>query len=347
MVNRRVVTGLRRSMVAAAGLGLGVALTVPASAAPPPSADPLQQFRELSKQAQQVNEDYLKAQADLGAKRQQLRSASATLAQANRAGRAAKVQQDKYRGEVDKLSSASMEGARYSQLSAMLGSESPSDYLQRASALKVMSSRNDQVLGALRSATDSADQAARKAGAARNKARSSTDAATRLTRDIAARKSVLAGQVAQVKKTLDGLSAANKKTVADPGDQGTFVGPAGAVGTAMSAALSQRGKPYVWGAAGPDSYDCSGLTMWAYQKAGISLPHSARAQEALGQPVAEGQWKPGDLLFWGSDRASIHHDAMYIGSGKIVQAATEGEPVKVTPVSGGGSDYLDAKRIVG
>ena len=108
---------------------------------------------------------------------------------------------------------------------------------------------------------------------------------------------------------------------------------------AVDAALSQVGKPYVWGAAGPDSYDCSGLTMWAWAHAGVSLPHNSGMQYAATARVSQSDWQPGDLLFYGSP---IHHVAMYIGGGRMVEAPYSGSQVRV--VSAYRSDYVGAGR---
>lgn len=108
---------------------------------------------------------------------------------------------------------------------------------------------------------------------------------------------------------------------------------------AVDAALSQIGKPYQWGAAGPDSYDCSGLTLWAWAHAGVSLPHNSGAQYAATPRVAQSDWQPGDLLFYGSP---IHHVGMYIGGGRMVEAPYTGSQVRV--VSPYRSDYVGAGR---
>ena len=115
--------------------------------------------------------------------------------------------------------------------------------------------------------------------------------------------------------------------------------PSSRAQAAVDAALSQVGKPYVWGAAGPDSYDCSGLTMWAWAQAGVSLPHNSGAQYAATTRVAQDDWQPGDLLFAGSP---IHHVGMYIGNGQMVEAPYTGEYVRV--VSAYRSDYAGAGR---
>ena len=108
---------------------------------------------------------------------------------------------------------------------------------------------------------------------------------------------------------------------------------------AVDAALSQTGKPYQWGASGPDSYDCSGLTMWAWSQAGVALPHNSGAQYSATPRVARADLEPGDLVFFGSP---IHHVAMYIGNGQMVEAPYSGNRVRVVPM--GRSDYVGAGR---
>ncbi|HJR44830.1 MAG TPA: NlpC/P60 family protein [Actinomycetota bacterium] len=108
---------------------------------------------------------------------------------------------------------------------------------------------------------------------------------------------------------------------------------------AVDAALSQVGKPYQWGGSGPDSYDCSGLTMWAWAHGGVSLPHNSGQQYASTRRVAQSDWEPGDLLFFGNP---IHHVGMYIGNGQMVEAPYTGSHVRVTSTSR--SDYVGAGR---
>ncbi|MFN2588399.1 MAG: NlpC/P60 family protein [Actinomycetota bacterium] len=115
--------------------------------------------------------------------------------------------------------------------------------------------------------------------------------------------------------------------------------PNGNAQIAVDAALSQVGKPYQWGAAGPGSYDCSGLTMWAWARAGVALPHNSGMQYAATPRVDRSDWQPGDLLFFGSP---IHHVGIYIGNGQMVAAPYTGSYVQVT--SANRSDYAGAGR---
>lgn len=99
--------------------------------------------------------------------------------------------------------------------------------------------------------------------------------------------------------------------------------------TALRAALTQRGKPYVWGAAGPDAFDCSGLVMWAFAQEGISLPHYTGSQWNSGMHVSRANLEPGDLVFFFAD---ISHVGLYLGNGLMVDAPSTGQVVQVQPV---------------
>ncbi|MGY1771316.1 C40 family peptidase [Blastococcus sp. SYSU D00813] len=117
--------------------------------------------------------------------------------------------------------------------------------------------------------------------------------------------------------------------------------PGAAAQVAVDTALAQRGDPYVWAAAGPDSFDCSGLTSFAYRAAGVSLPHSSRMQSQMGTPVSRADLQPGDLVFFYSP---VSHVGMYIGNGQMVHASTYGQPVQIASVDSMGG-YNSARRI--
>jgi cell wall-associated NlpC family hydrolase len=105
--------------------------------------------------------------------------------------------------------------------------------------------------------------------------------------------------------------------------------PGGAAGTAIEFACSQIGKPYGWGASGPDAYDCSGFTMAAWEQAGVSLPHNAASQRSVTSYIERSQLRPGDLVFYYSD---LSHVGMYAGDGWIVHSSRAGVPVGMAPI---------------
>ncbi len=113
---------------------------------------------------------------------------------------------------------------------------------------------------------------------------------------------------------------------------------------ALKFALQQIGDIYVWAAAGPTRWDCSGLTMRAFQTAGVSLPHSSRVQVKYGKSIAYSNLKPGDLLFFGKP---ISHVSMYMGGGKMVQAPRPGKRVEVVPITKmfGRKPFVGARRL--
>lgn len=109
-----------------------------------------------------------------------------------------------------------------------------------------------------------------------------------------------------------------------------FVTPTKTVGDlALDAALSKVGAPYVYGAAGPDAFDCSGLVQWSYRQAGRELPRTSDAQLSAGSPVSLDDLRPGDVVsFYGGG-----HSGLYAGDGNVVHAATSGTPVQLAPIS--------------
>lgn len=113
---------------------------------------------------------------------------------------------------------------------------------------------------------------------------------------------------------------------------------------ALKFALQQIGDVYVWAAAGPTRWDCSGLTMRAFQKAGVSLPHSSRIQINFGKSIAYSALKPGDLLFFGRP---ISHVSIYMGGGRMVQAPRPGKKVEVVALTKkfGSKPFVGARRI--
>jgi len=121
------------------------------------------------------------------------------------------------------------------------------------------------------------------------------------------------------------------------------VSGSGSGAAAARLAMAELGKPYVWAAAGPNSFDCSGLTMYVYGKLGISLPHSAQAQYNMGTHVSRDQLQPGDLIFGGSG-GYISHVGIYIGGDAYVNAPQTGDVVKISSLSAR-RNYVGATRL--
>ena len=121
----------------------------------------------------------------------------------------------------------------------------------------------------------------------------------------------------------------------------TYSGPAsGRAAIAVKTAYAQLGDPYVYGASGPNAFDCSGLTMYAWRAAGVYLPHSAAAQYGYGRHVSRSELQPGDLVFFYSP---ISHVGIYIGGGRVIHAPYPGRSVEIAPI--GEMPYVGATRL--
>ena len=123
--------------------------------------------------------------------------------------------------------------------------------------------------------------------------------------------------------------------------------PVAALDTMLRAAMSRRGMPYIWGAAGPRAFDCSGLVQWSFAQAGIVMPRVAADQALSGPAVPVSQLQPGDLLFYHTDPTAptyISHVAIYLGNGWMLQAPEPGEYVEVVPADFG-SEFAGAIRV--
>jgi cell wall-associated NlpC family hydrolase len=142
-------------------------------------------------------------------------------------------------------------------------------------------------------------------------------------------KTTIDEKLEQAESLLDRLKDEERQEILSRGGQSvpSDVPASGRAAAAVQYAMAQVGDSYVYGAAGPDAFDCSGLTMMAWAQAGVGLPHSSSAQYSSGARVAESDLQPGDLVFYYSP---ISHVGMYIGNGLIVHAANPGAGVKVS-----------------
>jgi cell wall-associated NlpC family hydrolase len=155
-----------------------------------------------------------------------------------------------------------------------------------------------------------------------------------------------AAQFAAFQRRLAAATPAPVQTGHDPGAVRTTVAPvapaapalpdlpsSGGAATAVAAAESQLGVPYRWGGESPGSgFDCSGLTQWAWGRAGVGIPRTAQEQYDAIEHVSLGALEPGDLLFWGAGRGGISHVGMYVGGGSVINAPDTGEDVRIQPI---------------
>ena len=316
--------------------------TLPAPQQPQSSSDALEKYREIARKAEKLNEDYLKAQEDLEAKKAELAKFNKALKKAKAAEAKARADEEEFRKEVDRFAGVSFtSGAQLNKMSALLAGDSPQEFLDRSSAIDLLATDKNRALKALKDAVTRAEESRSEAAEAQQKAKEAKDKAAKIAADLRVRKEKLEEKKAELAAQAGLLSEADKAEQQDTGpDVGRITAPGPAAQVAIDAAMSRRGKPYVYGATGPDSFDCSGLTQWAYAQAGISIPRTSSAQSQFGTPVPRSQLQPGDLVFFYSP---VSHVGIYIGNNMMVHAPSSGDVVKVASLDG--QQYNSARRV--
>ncbi len=322
---RRAVTLL--GAAAAASL-LPSAAGSAATARPQPTLSQLvAQAKALSEQINTLSEQYDGLRIQLTQARAEEKIAAQTYAQdASRltAGRLA----------VGQLAAQSyMTGGLDSSLQ-LLTTSSPDVLINRAAIVQQLQQENGDRISQLAIAEAAALRA-------RETAQQQSTQAARLAATMASKKNAIQQKI----NTLNSATFAKAMAVFQQTGQypNISIPTANTIGAeALRYALTRRGDPYVWGAAGPSAFDCSGLVMWAYAQVGISLPHYTVDQFNMGVHVSQSQLQPGDLVFF---YAGIQHVGLYIGNGLMVDAPDFGQVVKVEPVMW--SVYVGAVRIVG
>ncbi len=342
MASQRLKRTMRGALAAGAVIA-SVGLAPSATAAPPGSTagsgDPMQNYQQLSQQASQLGEQINNAQVDLDNKNALVARANGDITSAKAAEQTALQQESQFRGQVDQLTDASFEGARMSQLSALLTGTSAKDFLNKAEDLQALAADNQSVLDGYNKAIGAAEAAQTRAEQDQKTAQQAADTAQTLLNQLNQQKAQLNTQLAAATTALHQLTSQQQHTLAtNVGPQGSFIAPPGIAGAAMQVALNQRGKPYKWAGSGPDDFDCSGLVDYAYAQAGMpGLPHSSETLQTMG--VAESSPQPGDLVFFGNPAG---HVGIYVGNGEMVDAPSTGQPVQVQPLFSG---YSGARRL--
>jgi len=325
--------------VAASAAALTVEPTL-AGAAPhvQPSVTSVQkQLGELALKNSELVEQYDHAQVMV--QRRQKQAAAAELA-AQRAESAYEAAHERFRMVIQ----AQYESGGLGAAAALLDSSSNSNYVDRLQTLTIASRRMAEVVQSVGASRQAAQTASSAAGKALAGARHQRDVVAKARTNVQA-------QIKKYQSLLARLNSAQRyayqrqinPTVTSARVQHLTQASSAAAARAVHFALAQVGKPYVFGAAGPSSYDCSGLTMAAWERGGVSLPHSAADQYNYGHHVSRDELQPGDLIFF---YQPIGHVTIYIGDGLMVSAPTEGENVSVVPLSAFNSDYVGATRLV-
>jgi len=317
------MTRLRRAALTTLGVAAIAVSFAPGAASAAPSTNDLQQQidakgKQLNGVIQQwdgLNDQLAKTTAQAQDVQTRLAPLQAQLATAQ--------------GAVNQLAAQSYEGGNLGGLTALITAGSPESAIDRLSLLDNLGAQRRQELAGYRAASKQlADQ---------------QQQLTQLLDQEKAQQATLAAQKTKIQSEIDALQKQRAQLAAQTGTTTTstkktttstpaaVAAPAASskAQIAVNAALAQVGKPYVFGAAGPDTFDCSGLMQWAWAKAGVSLSHYTFTQMNNDTtPISRSQLQPGDLVFfYGGD-----HVGLYIGNNQVVHAPQPGENVKVSDI---------------
>jgi cell wall-associated NlpC family hydrolase len=352
---RRLLTALALFTAVTTALTVG-ALPGQGAAEPRPTIAQVQQRIEvLNDQTDRAVEAYAQARISLAAARR-------TSAVSQRRVRREEASLAAVRRAMSSVAASAYRSGGTDALVSLVSTSSPQAFLDRASSLDRIARDQASRLAAMATARHHLlvvqDQATR--DLARQKTAEASLARQKATieRTLRAQKSLLAGLQAQERARLARLQAeraaaarrmaaqaraSRLRALAAAGDESSgslYNGPAsGRAGAAVAEAYNKLGSPYEWAAAGPSRFDCSGLTMWAWARGGVSLPHSSQAQYDVLRHVSQSDTQPGDLVFFGSP---IHHVGIYIGGGRMISAPRTGDVVKIQDAFR--SDYAGAAR---
>ena len=329
-------------------LRIGVALAMVAGAIAPVSANAAPSLAQVQAKVRQLEEDATAAAEGAQEAKVKLAGLTKTL---NGIKAKAEVQGQSVSTLQRSLGTIAIEQYKsggFGQSFELLFSSDPTLYLSSAGSLEAITRRKSAQLQKF-------EAAQQRLNATTLTVNDKIALVAAAQKKLAAQSAMALSKLAEAEKLLSKLTKAERERLAklaeaeENADQASSLkaaksasGVSGRAGIALKYALKQIGDRYVFGAAGMVTWDCSGLTMRAYQAAGVSLPHSSAAQSRMGKKVSLSQLKPGDLVFFGRP---VSHVGIYLGGGKMVHAPRSGSRVKVA-VSGslGRKPFVGARR---
>lgn len=215
-------------------------------------------------------------------------------------------------------------------LMSTLDSGNPQEAIDRSAYLASLTRNSQRALDELEVANRQAADKATEANIAVAEAQHSRNELESQRKKLEKERADLDKRVKDIETRVDNLNEADRQrwvTKDNPVDAAALPG---AVSGVAAAALAELGKPYGWGAAGPDAFDCSGLMVWAYAQNGIGIPRTSQAQLAGGTPVPLDALQPGDIIGY---YPGVTHVGMYIGDGMVVHSSDYGIPIQVVPLN--------------
>lgn len=303
-------------------------------AAPAIPTDMAGLMKELSESSDRVsvqNEEFKQLQADIESKEKDLAALKERARLAQEAGQLARQQELEAKKVVDKLAASKYRGSVVDPLTTVFNSNGPQNAIDRSAYMSAYVRKAQAALDMQREKSAEAGQLLGEA--ARLEAESQfqfNELASKRTQ-LEQQDEELKQRIKDIKKAIDSLNAEDRRAWENKNGPVshslTGITSTNAEGMrALEAAMTKIGSPYGWGAAGPDTFDCSGLVVWSYAQQGKSLPRTSQAQMAAGTPVSREELQPGDVVGF---YPGATHVGIYAGDGKIVHASDYGIPLQV------------------
>jgi peptidoglycan DL-endopeptidase CwlO len=325
---RRIV----RATVPIALASLAGMLLAPAAPAQPPTtvAGLLAHYYDLSHEAEKVNEELLRVQEDVAKKRGTSVAAVEHANTARTAAETARTRAKTARDDMDRITALLSSRQTHSGLSALVSGSNRDDVLSSVEAASLADQVSGRAVEVGGSAIAEADRAVAEAGTAEQTARAAEAEVNAGAAKVEQRKGELDKQVADVRAALDRLTPEQRSLLTSSQfTAGDVKIPAGDVGAVLRFALSQLGRPYLWGAVGPFSYDCSGLVQTSFRYGGVLLPRVSIDQSGVGLQVYRQDVRAGDLIFF---YQPVHHVAIAVDNLRAIHAPSFGETVKLASI---------------
>jgi len=314
----------------------------PAPTPPPTATDAAKQLEVAQHDAEALTEQWHAAQDDLQTRQNAAQRAQDAVAPARLSATRAQAAREKFQVQVDEVATEAMEGGHLDELNALVLSDSPSDFLDQMTTLESFTADQKAVLDKAQELVEATQRAQEAASDAVTEAAQATSLARAAFQEIDVRKKAADVRIDQAERLLDRLSPGERaaRITSDGVPLGVTLG--GGLGAqALKMAMTRMDKPYVWGATGPGTFDCSGLVYWAFKRLGITMPRSSSAQSQVGRPVSRANLQPGDLIFF---YHPVSHVGFYAGDGKVLNAVQTGDVVRYTELSRMKS-YAGARRM--
>ncbi|WP_433247431.1 NlpC/P60 family protein [Streptosporangium sp. CA-135522] len=287
------------------------------------TADPQPNLKELAKQVEKLHTEIETLTEQYNGERVKLKQAQRAAESAKKTLAVSESELASRRTKATLLAQSTYMSGGLGSALAFTQSSDPDSFLDQATTSYALQQQQSEEVAQVARAIQAAERA-------QASAKARTTEVKDLLSELGTKRTRIERLIGKVESNLfSEVRSRSKTTIGSRVKISVPIVGSGKAAEAARWALTQQLRPYVWGAEGPNSFDCSGLVMWAYQKVGISLPHYTGDQWTAGTHVSRDELRPGDLVFFYND---LHHVGIYIGAGMMVHAPQTGDVIHITTI---------------